>query len=348
VTAATHGWAGVVGQDDAIAKLDAQLASPAHAYLFVGPPGTTKHEAARLFAGRLVATDERSARLALEGQHPDVREFARVGPAISREQADEIIKVASRAPTEGARKVLILDEFHLLTPDAAAKLLKTIEEPPASTTFVVIADMLPPDLVTIASRCIRIDFRPLSDDLVASTLAGEGIAADRARSAAEAAGGDLTRARLLAHDDGLAARHALFAAIPRRLDGSGSTVARMVDELLQAIDAAAAPMTARHADEAAEVEARIAALGERGSGRKALEERHRRELRRHRTDELKAGLAVLARTYRDAAMSAALRRIDDLGAAMTRINATLESMERNPNETLMLQALLLDLPALAR
>ena len=59
---------------------------------------------------------------------------------------------------------------------------------------------------------------------------------------------------------------------------------------------AAAPLVERHAAEAAELDARIAQFGERGSGRKLLEERHRRELRRHRTDELRSGLAVLAAT----------------------------------------------------
>ena len=72
-----------------------------------------------------------------------------------------------------------------------------------------------------------------------------------------------------------------------------------VDDLLARIEAAAAPLAERHAAEVAELEARIERFGERGSGRKALEERHKRELRRHRTDELRSGLGVLAGAYRD-------------------------------------------------
>ena len=130
-------WQAVVGQPNAIRRLQASAANPLHAYLFVGPSGSTKNEAARAFAALLLAgvddPQARDARLALAGQHPDVREFARVGAAISKDQADEIVRLAALAPNEGNRKVLILDEFHLLSGEAAAKLLKTIEEPPDST-----------------------------------------------------------------------------------------------------------------------------------------------------------------------------------------------------------------------
>ena len=51
---------------------------------------------------------------ALAGEHPDVREVVRVGPAISAEQAAEIVRQAALAPVEGDRKVLVLHEFHLL------------------------------------------------------------------------------------------------------------------------------------------------------------------------------------------------------------------------------------------
>ena len=233
----THGtptvWDSIVGQPNVIRRLQASAVSPLHAYLFVGPSGSTKHEAARAFAGVLLSGTDDSAhrdnRLALAGQHPDVREFARVGPAISREQADEIIRLAALAPNESNRKVLILDEFHLLSPEAAAKLLKTIEEPPPSTVFIVLADHMPADLVTIASRCIRIDFMAIPDDIIVATLVAEDVPTDRAVEIAAVAKGDLTRARLLAVDSHFAARRDLFAFTPSRLDGTGSAVVAAVD-----------------------------------------------------------------------------------------------------------------------
>ena len=82
-------------------------------------------------------------------------------------------------------------------------------------------------------------------------------------------------------------------------------------------------------------------MGERGSGRKDLEDRHKRELRRHRTDEIRFGLATLAGAYRDRLVAGGGRE-DAL--AVARIHELLDDWLRNPNETLQLQALLLQLP----
>ena len=108
----------------------------------------------------------------------------------------------------------------------------------------------------------------------------------------------------------------------------------------------AAPLAARQAEEAAALEARVAAVGERGSGRKALEERHKRELRRHRVDELRSGMAVVAGTYRDALVAGTTARPEASIHAVQRVHQSLEALDRNPNETLLLQSLLLDLPSL--
>jgi DNA polymerase-3 subunit delta' len=87
-------------------------------------------------------------------------------------------------------------------------------------------------------------------------------------------------------------------------------------------------------------------LGERGSGRRALEERHRRELRRHRTDELQSGLVALAGAYRDRLAAGTVHEPGAAIEAVTAVHEAIEAMERNPNEVLLLQALLLRLPSL--
>jgi len=90
------------------------------------------------------------------------------------------------------------------------------------------------------------------------------------------------------------------------------------------------------------LEARIERYGERGSGKTQLVERQRRELRRHRTDEIKFGLATLAARYRDELSSDPRTALQAIAA----IEDSHTSMERNPNETLLLHALLLALPVL--
>ena len=87
-------------------------------------------------------------------------------------------------------------------------------------------------------------------DLVVATLVAEGVAPDAAALAADAAAGNLDRARLLAADPGLAARRDAFHRLPTRLDGTGATVMAATDELLGLIDGAAEPLKQRHAAEA--------------------------------------------------------------------------------------------------
>lgn len=343
-------FADVVGQDAAVDLLRRAADQPVHAYLLVGPRGSGKRALAAAFAARLLsdglepAAAQRAMALALEERHPDQHVIVRVGASIAADQADRIVTMASRTPTEGTRKVIVLDEFHLVSPAVGPKLLKTVEEPPEDTVFVVLADEVSPDLVTIASRCVRVELGPVPESVIAATLVSEGVDGDAAAVAAQSADGDLRRARVLATDQRVALRRELWRGVPSRLDGTGAAAWDAVEELLAAIEDSAAPLKARQAIEVAELEERIERYGERGSGRKELEERHKRELRRHRTDELRVGLAELARPYREHLAEA----VDpaDLLSSLQAITATNAGWVRNPNERLQLQALFVRLAPL--
>lgn len=334
-------WGDVVGQTDALAMVRASVDDPVHAYLFVGPRGSGTRTLARAFAAALVSRDRdgedaaRQARMVLARTHADVTEFEPEGASLSKDEVVEILRVAQRTSVEGGVKVLILDGFDRVS-GQAPKLLKTIEEPPDDTVFMVLADDIPEDLVTIASRCVRIDLGRVSDEIVIGRLVAEGVTADRAAEAAAAADGDLDRARLLATDERLALRRAAWRAVPDRLDGTGGRAVETADDLLQMIEDAMAPLVARQAVEVEEFEAGVKARGERGSGRKAFEDRHKREVRRYRTDALRAGLADLSRRYRDDVVAtgspAAVAAIDDIAR-------TAGGLVRNPNERLQLVAL---------
>ena len=347
-------WDDVVGQEAAVAMLrHAASGDTPHAWLFVGPHGSGKRAAARAFAGDLLAaeadaagdgeTAARSRSLARGEQHPDLIIVAREGASISVGQADEIIKRASRSAVEGSRKVLLLDEFHLVK-DAGPKLLKTIEEPPDGTFFVVLADELPPELITIASRCVRVDFDSLTPSQVSARLVEEGVDPSRAEEVAAFAGGDIDRARLLATDERLALRLAAWRDLPRRLNGSGAAAAAGIAELRAAIDDAESPLKVRHEAELKALQERVERYGQRGSGMAEFTARQKRESRRLRTDELRMGLGALAATYRDemavvADPSAAI-------GALEAIQETAERLEFNPNEELQLIALAIRLPTL--
>ncbi|MGQ0617300.1 MAG: hypothetical protein ACT4PW_09970 [Acidimicrobiia bacterium] len=342
-------WVGVVGQPEALAQLRAAAAAPVHAYLLVGPRGAGKGAVARAFAASLLSDGldgvdaDRAVRLALAGRHPDLHVFERTGPAISADEARAVAVEASRSGVEGSRKVLVLVDFHLVR-EAGPILLKTIEEPPAGTVFVVLAEHVPAELVPIASRCVRVALAPVPAALVAHTLMAEGVEQELAAEVAGAAGGDVDRARLLATDPRFSLRRTAWRTVPDKLDGTGAVVHRLVAELRAMIDDAQEPLAARHALELAALAARVEQYGERGAGRRELGERHKRELRRLRTDELRFGLATLAGCYRDAV--AAGRSPGVLVGAVDVIHDANEALVRNPNEALLLQSLFLELSAL--
>ena len=109
------------------------------------------------------ADAERHRRLALAETHPDLVVTERTGPSITAEQARDIVDRASRAPGRGARKVLVLDEFHLVLRNAPDPVEDDRGAAAPGTVFVVLAEEVPPELVTIASRCVRIDLGPVPD-----------------------------------------------------------------------------------------------------------------------------------------------------------------------------------------
>jgi len=341
----------LVGQERAVAHLRAAVRAPVHAYLFAGLPGSGKRPAARAFAAALLCPEggcgecDVCGRVALE-VHPDLVVVEREGAFISIGQAREIQRLAMRTPNERPRKVLVLTDFHLVR-EAAGTLLKVIEEPPASTVFIVLAEHVPPELVTIASRCVRVDFGALGVGDIVSALSAEGVEVATAAVVAEAAGGRLDRARLLAGDPAFSERRSTWQSVPQRLDGTGAAVATIAAELIELLSAAAVgSLQERQAAELAALEERVERSGERGSGRKDLADRHKRELRRLRADELRFGLATLSGVYRDAILAGTADRRAAVDAVEA-LRAASENLVRNPSEALLLQALLLRLPPLA-
>ena len=145
--------------------------SVGHAYLFYGPAGTGKKKLAGSIAQALncLQFPEGPCETCLSCQkvvrrsHPDVHWIAPEGKAIRIEQVRQVIKAAALQPLEGRQQIFILDATQGLTPEAANSMLKTLEEPPASVIFILLAEkpgLLP---ATVVSRCQVFPLRCLAE-----------------------------------------------------------------------------------------------------------------------------------------------------------------------------------------
>ena len=347
----TSVWDRVIGQEVAVKRLRLLAERPTHAYLFVGPEGAGKETAARAFAARLVTgSDDATSRVAdliMRGAFVDVTEIVREGAAVDSEEAQAIVQQSVLTPAEADLRVVIVHEVHLMRDTAAARLLKTFEEPNGQLVFVLLAEQLLPALDTITSRCVTVNFPALDATRIARQLEADGINREVAQRAARSASGSLDRARILVTDTALAQRQAAFAEVPYQLDGSGAAVVKAVETISALIERAAEPLLAKHEADLEELESRVRLVGERGSGRRALAEVHKRQLRKFKTDELREGLSMMAAEYhkvvtslQDGVDPAIYER------AVHHIHDAISALALNVNETLLLHSLFARCPSL--
>lgn len=169
----------ILGQGHIIKILKNQIAtdSVSHAYLFCGTRGTGKTTTARILAKGVNCTSEgerpcgtcANCRAIKEGNFMDVVEI----DAASNngvENIRELRESVKYPPAAGRKKVYIVDEVHMLSTGAFNALLKTLEEPPESVMFIL-ATTEPQKLpATILSRCMRLDFKRVPEELLAKGM----------------------------------------------------------------------------------------------------------------------------------------------------------------------------------
>jgi DNA polymerase III subunit delta' len=204
-------FADIPEQPEAKRLLEVALAEgPAHAYLFHGPAGVGKRSAARALAGALLGDPRR-----VEGRtHPDLRVIEALGDMIRIDEIRALHHDLHMRPFEGDRRVYLILDAHRMNDDAAAALLKDLEEPPAYATLVLVADGLGSLPETIRSRCQLVPFRRLSRAAVEAWLAARQpeLPTSQVATLARVAGGRLDRAARLLDDAARAQRAELIAA----------------------------------------------------------------------------------------------------------------------------------------
>ncbi|MFC5953169.1 DNA polymerase III subunit delta' [Streptomyces pratens] len=290
-----------------------------HAWLFTGPPGAGRNQAARAFAAALQCVSPDRAlggspgcgfcdgcHTALIGTHADVSTITAVGAMILVRDMRDTVRKSFTAPANGRWQVILVEEAERLNESSANAVLKAVEEPASRTVWLLCAPSVEDVLPTIRSRCRHLNLSTPSVDAVADLLVRrEGIEPDVAAAAARATQGHVDRARRLATDPAARERRAAVLKLPLRVEDIGSAL-KAAQEL---VDAAAedAKQLAEQRD-TKETDELKAALGAAQGGRlprgtasvvKDLEDMQKRRRTRTQRDSLDVALTDLTGFYRD-------------------------------------------------
>ena len=228
-------WDSLVGQDDIVTSLERAVVDaerrtrgepgPAmtHAWLFTGPPGSGRSTAAACFAAALVCPEGgcgvcQACRTAPLGGHPDVDMVRPEGVSYVVKEARALVMTSELSPAKSFWHVMVVEDADRLTEAAVNALLKSIEEPPPHTVWILCAPSVEDVLPTIVSRARHVALRTPSARDVADLLV-ERYAVDRAIAAfaARASQGHIGRAKALATDEHARLRRQDVLRIPLQL-----------------------------------------------------------------------------------------------------------------------------------
>jgi DNA polymerase-3 subunit delta' len=290
-----------------------------HAWLFTGPPGAGRNQAARAFAAALQCVSPDRAlggvpgcgfcdgcHTALIGTHADVTTVAAVGTQILADDMRDTVRKSFTSPATGRWQVILVEDAERLNEKSANAVLKAVEEPAPRTVWLLCAPSLEDVLPTIRSRCRHLNLSTPSVDAVADMLVRrDGIEPGAAAVAARATQGHVDRARRLATDEGARARRAAVLKLPLRIEDIGGCFKAAQELVDAATDDSKQLAEERDGKETEELKA---ALGAVQGGRmprgtagvmKDLEDKQKRRRTRTQRDSLDLALTDLTGFYRD-------------------------------------------------
>ncbi|MBV8943583.1 MAG: hypothetical protein JO240_17810 [Solirubrobacterales bacterium] len=279
--------------------------APSHAYLFHGPGGAGKRAAARALATEWLATgapDVVGARARVAtGSHPDLTWVAPSGAheILVGDIDAPVVAAANMTPFEAERRVFVIERVDELGPQAANKVLKTLEEPPSFVHLILLTDRLAEVMPTIRSRCLLVRFNASSEKQVAAELEALRASPETALACARLSLGDAVRARALVSEEGIELRRRAEEFARAALGGTVAQVRPWLG-LLAAVRERGEKMLV-------EIEARVAAelelypRKERRRVQTEWVERARRARRRGETEALDLALALVTLWFSDLA-----------------------------------------------
>ncbi|TIC79258.1 DNA polymerase III subunit delta' [Nocardioides sp. GY 10127] len=317
---ARHGvWGDLVGQARVVESLADAAAGKGmtHAFLFTGPPGSGRSNAAMAFAAALQC--ERGpgpeagcgacqpCRTTLAGSNPDVTRVRTDSVQFLVRDARDMVRKAAMSPVSGRWQVIVVEDADRFNESSGNAVLKAVEEPGPRTVWLLCAPTVEDVLPTIRSRCRLVSLATPTAPQVADFLVRTaGVPESLAAYAARASQGHIGRAKALALDEATRNRRREVVRYPRRLTGIGAAMtaaSNLAEVAKEEADAITGELDAREKadlDQAFGYEDKGRRPREYAAALKEMTEGQKRRARRRVLDVVDRSLMDLVSVYRDA------------------------------------------------
>ena len=345
-----------------------------HSWLFTGPPGSGRSNAAIAFAAALLCEKGgcnvcTNCLTVKDGSHADIELIRTEGLSIKVDEVRELITRTSWSPSVGNYRVVVIEDADRLTESAANALLKVIEEPGARTVWLLCAPTLTDVIPTIRSRCRHLSLRTPSVAAVTKLLIErDGIEPKMAKFAASAAQGHIGRAKYLATNEEARKTREKILNIPFAVKDLSSVFSASYSLLELAKELAISESEVRDEQELIKLKEFYGSTGSKlaTGGSKAIKELEKEQKTRSTRlvrDNLDGALLDLLTVYRDVLLvqshskdllinSDMMDQINEIAASSTSeftvkiINQILEfraNLARNASPALTIEALISEL-----
>jgi DNA polymerase-3 subunit delta' len=328
--------------------------SMTHSWLFTGPPGSGRSNAAVAFAAALLCDKGGCATCinctsVIDGSHADIELIRTEGLSIKVDEVRELITRTSWSPSVGNHRVVVIEDADRLTDSAANALLKVIEEPGARTVWLLCAPTLTDVLPTIRSRCRHLTLRTPSVNAVTKLLIErDGIDPELAEFASAAAQGHVGRAKYLATNKEARENREKILNLPSSVTDLASAFEAANTLLEMAKEQAKIESELRNEEELTKLKESYGTTGSRlaTGGSKAvkeLEKEQKNRLTRLTRDKLDLFLIYLLNEMSNKIYSSCNNAVSELKHAsdLTNILNTRNNLLRNYSVQIQLESLLI-------